>query len=129
VRWRPTKRGAWGLGFKGLETRVVPPAGGREVTRRVAYTARAFVGVYDGLTSAGTRGGNDQVVSLATGTQCAGADRLQRDALTLHDSHAEALARRALVAALQADVQTLLQVSFCGVSLTASGVLEPLSLE
>jgi hypothetical protein len=63
-----------------------------------------------GLTSAATRGAGAQVVSLATGTQCAGADRLQRDELTLHDSHAEALARRALVAALQADVHALRQV-------------------
>lgn len=109
ARWRPTIVVGFGEGRPGA---CPPEADGGEgpgASNASVYTARAFVGA-GGLTSAATRGHGVQVVSLATGTQCAGADRLQRDALTLHDSHAEALARRALVAALQADVHALQQV-------------------
>jgi len=49
-----------------------------------------------------------QVVSIASGTQCAGADRLRSDGVALHDSHAEVLAKRALVGRLQADLALLM---------------------
>jgi hypothetical protein len=41
-------------------------------------------------------GATSQVVSLGSGIQCAGADRIHPDGLSLHNSHAEVLARRAL---------------------------------